>query len=85
MEIVLQKELISKDENGFYIELKTDVIEDDCDSLEDASMMVRDFIEHSTFVYTGGYVYEDGVQIAYISQNGRVWLPESKRYESELI
>jgi len=50
-------------------------------SLQEASKVCRDFIEENDLGggnWSGGKVYENGLQIARISYNGRIWDMEDK-------
>ena len=53
-------------------------------TIEECQSLVREYIEKNDLGggnWTGGKVYENGVQIGYISYNGRYWEKGSKYYQ----
>lgn len=57
-------------------------------SLEEAQKVCRDFIIETDIGggnWSGGEVWEDGVMIAYISYNCRVWTAETDRQQRRVI
>ena len=84
MTVLLQKQKLYKSKNGMICEGDYKQITRPCDSLEEASKMIREFIEKADIgssVFTGGDVYDDGQKVARISYNGKIWLPGSKYFE----
>lgn len=58
--------------NGVEIEAKTAQAE----TIEECQKLVRMYIEENNLGggnWTGGKVFKDGVQVGYISYNGRYW------------
>ena len=56
----------------------------EANTIEDCQRIVRNYIEENNLGggnWTGGKVYENGVQIGYISYNGRYWEKGSKYYQ----
>ena len=53
-----------------------------CDTLQDCSKVCQEYINENNLGggnWDGGYVYQSGEQVAYISYNGRIW-PKGDKY-----
>jgi hypothetical protein len=58
------------------------------ENLEEAQQVCAEYIERTDIGggnWAGGEVWDDGVQIAYISYNCRVWTPEKDSSKRTLI
>ena len=55
-------------------------------TIEECQTAVRDYIDEFELggnSWDGGFVYQDGVQVGYISYNGRYWDKDSEHYTDE--
>ena len=77
MRVVLQKGYVAKDRDYYGYVLPMESIEQNVDSIEEASRVVREFIDWTDIgsnQFTGGDVLdEDGNLVAWVGFNGRVW------------
>lgn len=74
--VILNDESLLKCDDGTILSIGKDNEHVEVNSLLDASIQVRKYIERKNLgssCFTGGDVYYKGIVVAHISYNGRAW------------